>query len=206
MVIGGSKKKIVTRKQKTKKELSSKVKTRVFALGGLGEVGKNTYVIEEEDEIILIDAGVKFPSSTILGIEAIIPNYEYLKKNKEKVKALFVTHGHEDHIGGIPYLLQEVNVPLIYASHLTKALIAERLKTKLKNSRILSTVSFNVFDEKNTIKTKRFTVNFFPVNHSIPDSYGIIVRTSNGIIINTGDYKFDFSNLEHRFSFKVFNK
>ncbi|WHQ36791.1 ribonuclease J [Spiroplasma sp. SV19] len=174
--------------------IKNKFPTKVFALGGLEEVGKNTYCIEHDEELIILDAGVKFPSSTMLGVDAVIPNYNYLKENQRKIKALFITHGHEDHIGGIPYLLREVTIPIIYAPRLAAALIRDRLKeAKLEQTTIVKEV-----DNMSVIKTKNFKINFFAVNHSIPDAFGISVVTPNGKVVSTGDYKFDWTPLGHR--------
>ncbi|KAF5276149.1 hypothetical protein FQR65_LT16467 [Abscondita terminalis] len=156
----------------SKKMSNAPSPTKVFALGGLEEVGKNTYCFEYEDEIIMIDAGVKFPDSTQPGIQAVIPDYSYLVENKQKVKALFITHGHEDHIGGIPYLLQQVDIPVIYASELAAALIKDRIKEfKLKDKVIVRT-----YKEDDVYVTKHFKVSFATVNHSIPDAFGILLR------------------------------
>lgn len=168
--------------------------TKIFALGGLEEVGKNTYVIEQNNEIILIDAGVKFPDATMPGIEAVIPDYSYLKEHKTKIKAIFITHGHEDHIGGIPYLLKEIDtIPKIYAPKLASALI----RYKLKDKSVKTKTKIEIIDNTSIIKTHNFTVNFFAVNHSIPDAFGVCVKTSNGTIVSTGDYKFDWTPLGH---------
>lgn len=168
--------------------------TKIFALGGLEEVGKNTYVIEQNNEIILIDAGVKFPDATMPGIEAVIPDYSYLKEHKTKIKAIFITHGHEDHIGGIPYLLKEVDtIPKIYAPKLASALI----RYKLKDKSVKTKTKIEIIDNTSIIKTHNFIVNFFAVNHSIPDAFGVCVKTSNGTIVSTGDYKFDWTPLGH---------
>ncbi|MBW3058263.1 ribonuclease J [Spiroplasma poulsonii] len=181
-------------KTTTQNIIKNKFPTKVFALGGLEEVGKNTYCIEHDEELIMLDAGVKFPSSTMLGVDAVIPNYNYLKENQRKIKALFITHGHEDHIGGIPYLLREVTIPIIYAPRLAAALIRDRLKeAKLEQTTIVKEV-----DNMSVIKTKNFKINFFAVNHSIPDAFGISVMTPNGKVVSTGDYKFDWTPLGHR--------
>lgn len=161
--------------------------TKVFALGGLGEVGKNMYCVMHENELIITDVGVTFPDD-MTGIDYIIPDFTFLKKNERKIKALFITHGHEDHIGGIPFLLQTVNIPAIYAPNQAIGLIKKKLEERNIDYKNLFT-----YTEESIIKFKNITVEFFMTTHSIPDSHGICINTPNGTIVTTGDFKFDFT-------------
>ena len=166
----------------------NKKETKFIILGGLGEIGKNMYAIEHDNEIIIIDAGISFADMTMLGVDYLVPDYTYLKENEEKIKGLFITHGHEDHIGGIPFLLQSVNIPNIYAPNQASELI--RMKLIDKNIRYDGLVTYKSDD---IIKFKHFEVDFFKTTHSIPDSHGIRIKTPNGTVVTTGDFKFDFT-------------
>ena len=169
-------------------ENKNNIATKVIALGGLGEVGKNMYVVEHNDELLIIDAGVMFPEDNLLGVDYVIQDISYLKKNADKIKGLFITHGHEDHIGGIPFLLQAINIPVIYTPKIAKDLIEKKLverNIKYENYQII-TPDFNV-------KTKYFDISFINTTHSIPDSFAIVIKTPNGTIFETGDFKFDLT-------------
>ncbi|MCI8498408.1 MAG: ribonuclease J [Bacilli bacterium] len=160
----------------------------VFALGGLGEVGKNMYVVKNDKEIIIIDAGVMFPEDDLLGVDYVIQDISYLKENESKIVGLFITHGHEDHIGGIPFLLGSVKIPKIYTSKIANDLILKKLV-----DRNIKFEDIEVFDENSVFKFKTMNVDFIRTSHSIPDSYAIAIHTKHGVIITTGDFKFDLT-------------
>lgn len=162
--------------------------TSIVALGGLGEVGKNMYVITHKNEIIIIDAGVMFPEDDLLGIDYVIQDITYLKQNESKIKGLVITHGHEDHIGGISFLLNSVHIPKIYASKIATDLIIKKLV-----DRNITYNDIEVVNEDSTIKTKHFTIEFVDTTHSIPGSFAIAIHTPNGTIFETGDFKFDLT-------------
>ena len=162
---------------------------KVYALGGLGEVGKNMYCVESEQSLIIIDSGVKFPSENLVGVDYVVPDYTHLKNNQFKIRALFITHGHEDHIGGIPFLVQTVNIPVIYAPPLAAALI----RNKLEEHKVKENVKVIEFNEDVTLAAGEFKISFFRVTHSIPDSFGIVVDTPSGRIVTTGDFKIDLT-------------
>lgn len=168
--------------------------TAIYYLGGLGEVGKNSYCIEHEDTILLVDAGVKFAGDNALpGIDYVIPDHTYLKENNDKLKALIITHGHEDHIGGIVFLAQTLTLDVVYAPSLACALIRKKLSEKgLKNIKLIE------YNNDSEFKFGKIKVSFFRQTHSIPDSYGILFQTPNGNIVTTGDFKFDFTPVGDR--------
>lgn len=164
--------------------------TQIFALGGIEEIGKNTYVIEHGDEIFIVDAGLKFPDEKELpGVDKIIPSYDYLKENERKIAGLIITHAHEDHIGGIPFLLKTVKVPKIYGAKLTLGIVQK----KLNEHKDIVKPQFVTYDDATEVKTKNFYITFFRVCHSVPDAFGVYFKTKNGTIVTTGDFRFDFS-------------
>ncbi|MBE6158266.1 MAG: ribonuclease J [Firmicutes bacterium] len=166
----------------------NKDETVICALGGLGEVGKNMYMFMHDDEIYVIDCGVMFPEDELLGIDYVIQDFTYLKQNEDKIKGLIITHGHEDHIGGIPFLLQSVNIPVIYAPKIAADLINKKLV-----ERNIPYNNMTIIDGDSKIKSKYFEIEFVRTTHSIPDSYAVLLKTPNGNIFETGDYKFDLT-------------
>ena len=170
------------------KRINKNQDTKFMILGGLGEIGKNMYLVEHDDEIIVIDAGISFADMSMLGIDYIVPDFTYLKENEHKIKGLFITHGHEDHIGSIPFLLSQVNIPNIYAPNQAAELIKAKLLDKnIRYDNIITYKSEDIF------KFKNFIVDFVRTTHSIPDSHGIRIKTPNGTIFTTGDFKMDFT-------------
>ncbi|MGI6644892.1 MAG: ribonuclease J [Bacilli bacterium] len=161
----------------------------VYALGGLGEVGKNTYAIENDTTLILIDAGIRFPEDAMTGIDYVIPDYSHIRNNNKKFKALFITHGHEDHIGGIPFLMQACHIPVVYAPPLA----AQLIRHKLKMMRVRTELKIVEYTEDDVFEIDDFRVSFFHVTHSIPDSFGICIDTPEGRIVTTGDFKVDLT-------------
>ncbi len=166
---------------------SKKNKLKIIPLGGLGEIGKNITVVEYNQDIILIDCGMAFPEDEMLGIDIVIPDITYLIKNKDKVKGLFLTHGHEDHIGAIPYVLKKINIP-VYGTRLTIGLVGNKL---LEHK--LEEVSLNVVNPGEFVKMGCFKINFIGTTHSIPDSVGFAIETPMGTIVHTGDFKIDYT-------------
>lgn len=172
-----------------KSKIKSKVK--VIPLGGLGEIGKNLTVFEYEEEIVIIDCGMSFPDEELLGIDLVLPDITYLLRNKDKIKGIFITHGHEDHIGALPYVLKQINVP-VYATKLTLGLI----ESKLQEHNILSDYTLNMVKPGDIIEEGNFKIEFIRTNHSIADSVSIALHTPIGVIVHTGDFKIDFTPID----------
>ncbi|MFA5658805.1 MAG: ribonuclease J, partial [Oscillospiraceae bacterium] len=176
-----------------KKPLKGQRKTpvRIIPLGGLGEIGKNFTCFECSNDLFIVDCGLAFPDVEMLGVDAVIPDYTYVEKNKEKLRGIVITHGHEDHIGGVPYFLKKINAP-IFGTRLSIGLI----EGKLKEHGLLSSAKLNVITPKQTIKMGCMAVEFITVNHSIPDAVGLAIHTPAGTIIHTGDFKVDYTPIE----------
>ena len=167
-------------------------KLNIIPLGGLGEIGKNMTVFRYGDDIILVDAGLMFPEDDMLGIDLVIPDITYLVENKDKVKAIFLTHGHEDHIGALPYVMKQIGAP-VYGTALTLGILQGRLK---ENG--VSSEACKIIKPGDKIHAGNFKVEFIRVNHSIPDAVALAIHTPIGIIIHTGDFKFDQTPVDDR--------
>ncbi|MCU6707161.1 ribonuclease J [Paenibacillus sp. J5C_2022] len=170
-------------------------KLLIFALGGAGEIGKNMYVIQYNNDIVVVDAGLKFPEEDMLGIDIVIPDITYLTDNRDKVRGILITHGHEDHIGGLPYVLRHLNVP-VYGTKLTLGLI----EAKLKEAGLLGETKRILINETSEVKMGTITASFFKTNHSIPDSVGVCLETPEGNVVHTGDFKFDHTPVNDQFA------
>ena len=163
---------------------------RVIPLGGLGEIGRNMMLYEFGDDMIVVDVGLMFPEEEMLGVDLVIPEISYIMRNPEKLKAVFLTHGHEDHIGALPFLLKEVNVP-VFCTRLTRGLV----EVKLKEHRLLDETHVTTAEPGTVVEVGPFTVEFFSVSHSIPDACGLIIETPLGPVVHTGDFKIDHTPL-----------
>jgi len=168
-----------------------KPRLKIIPLGGLSEIGKNMMVMEYENDIIIIDVGLMFPKEEMLGIDLVIPDFSYLLEKRENIKGIIITHGHEDHIGALPYLLSQLNVP-VYSTKLTQGLIS----VKLKQRRVHTAAEFKVISQDGKVTLGKFKVEFFPVCHSMPDSVGLIIHTPVGTIVHSGDFKLDYTPVD----------
>ena len=178
---------------RSKKSTTSKKPIKIIPLGGLGEIGKNITLYEYDGDMFLVDCGMAFPDEDMPGIDIVIPDFTYVLENRDKIKGLVVTHGHEDHIGAIPYLLRNFNLP-IYATKLTIGLI----EGKLKEHRLLGNAKLNVVKAGDTVNLGKFSVEFIHVNHSIPDAVGFAIKCAGGTIVHTGDFKIDTTPIDDR--------
>ena len=174
------------------KSIFKKPKLKIIPLGGLHEVGKNITVFEYEDEIIIVDCGLSFPEDDMLGVDLVIPDVTYLQRNVDKIKGLIITHGHEDHIGSVPYLLKQINIP-VYAPKLAMGLI----RNKLEEHKILRSSTLVEVTQGQKVKFgKYFEVEFIRSTHSIPDSVMLAIKTPVGTILHTGDFKIDYTPID----------
>jgi beta-CASP RNase J family ribonuclease len=176
-----------------KKVRGKKVPLKIIPLGGLGEIGKNMTAFEYNDEIIVIDCGLAFPDEDLYGIDSVIPDVTFLIKNKEKVKGIFITHGHEDHIGALPYILKQINIP-VYGTKMSLGLI----EIKLKDHKMLNDCTLVMVETGELIKLDNFKVEFIRNNHSIPDSCSIALHTPIGVAVHSGDFKVDFTPIDEK--------
>lgn len=170
-------------------------KLLIFALGGVGEIGKNMYVIQYANDIIVVDSGLKFPEEDMLGVDIVIPDITYLIENKDKVKGILLTHGHEDHIGGLPYILKQLNVP-IYGTKLTLGLV----ESKLREAGLLGDTKRIIIHANSELQFGTMKATFFKTNHSIPDSVGVCLDTPEGVVVHTGDFKFDHTPVNDQYA------
>ena len=166
-------------------------KLKIISLGGLNEIGKNLTVFEYGNDIVLVDCGLEFPEDDMLGVDLVIPDITYLEKNKEKIRGLVITHGHEDHIGAIPYILKQINIP-IYATKLTVGLI----NNKLEEHKLLGSTKITIVEQGRTINFGSIKVEFIRSSHSIPDAVMLAIHTPVGIVLHTGDFKVDFTPID----------
>ena len=170
-------------------------KLLIFALGGVGEIGKNMYVVQYGNDIVVVDSGLKFPEEDMLGVDIVIPDITYLTENRDKVRGILITHGHEDHIGGLPYVLKHLNVP-VYGTKLTLGLI----EVKLKEAGLLGETKRILINADSVVQLGSIKASFFRTNHSIPDSVGICLDTPEGVVVHTGDFKFDHTPVNGQFA------
>ncbi|WP_342555513.1 ribonuclease J [Paenibacillus sp. FSL R7-0652] len=178
------------------KKNNNNEKLMIFALGGVGEIGKNMYVIQYANDIVVVDAGLKFPEEDMLGIDIVIPDISYLTENRDKVRGIILTHGHEDHIGGLPYVLKHLNVP-VYGTKLTLGLV----ENKLKEANLLGETKRILINADSEIELgSTLKASFFATNHSIPDSVGVCVETPEGAVVHTGDFKFDHTPVNGQYA------
>lgn len=181
-------------KQKKSRQQSKEMRktpVRIIPLGGLNEIGKNMTVFECSNDMFILDCGLAFPDADMPGVDIVIPDFTYVERNADKIRGIVITHGHEDHIGGLAYLLKKINVP-VYATRLTIGLI----EGKLKEQGILNTVKLNIVEPRKTVKMGCMAVEFIKVNHSIPDAVGMAIHTPAGVIVHTGDFKVDYSPID----------